>query len=773
MRLTTLCLTVLLSLPLLAEHLPGGNITYRCTGANVHEITLQLWRECTGAAITGQTLDFVSDCGVVFSLANIPQISMEEVSPICPDQADETTCNGGSLTGIELYTFRTTLYMSPCALWTVSWNTCCRYPAVNLISTQGLYVEAKIVNPNGECTVSPIFSDDQPPYVCVDQPVSYDLGVVSQPGQTLRYHLIEARRQTGTAPIVAESVFYQAPYTGTEPYTGMVIDSLTGNISFVPTLQGYVVCVVEVSVYNDQGVWIGSVMRDFPFVVQACANNVPDATSGTVSNLNGAGETTSDYEITACGGGQICFDITVADLDATQSLVLTSNVDQALSGATFIVTGTNPAVAMVCWNTDGALPGTYNFTVSAVDDACPTPGSQTYTYTLTVSSGTTVSAGDDVSTGICSAGSVDLSLLMNGDPGGAWSDGPIVFAAGTYTYTVTGACGSDEATFIVTDTAPANAGPDASATICAGTSIDLNTLVTGDPGGDWGGPSVVNAAGMYMYTVSNNCGSDMAHFVVAVVQAPDAGLDNSITICSDAAPLSLFAQLLGSPQAGGTWAVNGAPHSAIYNPGVDQPGVACYTVMGIAPCANDVSCITIAEIAAPDAGLDNTIGYCPSAVPFAMLDSLLGTPDAGGSWTAQNNQAHGLFYDPASDPTGVYCYTVDGSAPCADATACLTILALPTTDPYCIGLGTSNIAAPAFTLAPNPNNGRLRIDGLRVACTQVEVLDMQGRRIHVASPNASGPIDMDLPASMADGSYLLRVRSADGTTSTHRFELLR
>ena len=769
MRLTTLLASLTLCTSLFAEHLPGGDITYHCIGNSQYEITLKLWRECSGVPIIAQSLSFSNTCGVSFTLNNVPQISQQEVSPICPGQVGQTTCNGGSLTGIELYTFRTTAFLSPCALWTIGWNTCCRNTSVNLSLQQGIYIETKFNNVISPCSSSPVFSDDMPPFVCVDQPVSYDPGVVADPAQTLRYRFIDARRYTGAV----EPVFYSAPYSGAEPFTGMVLDSLTGNISFLPTIQGYVVCVVEVNTYNANGDWIGSVMRDFPFVVQACTNNVPDATSGTTGAITGGAATTGDYEVTACGASTFCVDITVEDADASQELTLTSNVDLVLTGATISVTGTNPAVATVCWNTTGALAGNYNFTITATDDACPTPGAQNYTYTVTVVEGA-FGAGDDGSAEICQGTSVDLSTLITGAPGGTWSDGPVVTDAGEYTYTVGSPCGDDIATFVVSVIGLADAGPDAAATICSGTSVDLSTLVIGDPGGVWSsGSPVVSDEGMYMYTVENSCGSDMAHFVVTVVQAPDAGSDNSISICSDAVPFSLFAQLLGSPQAGGTWTVNGAPHSSTYNPGVDQPGVACYTVLGTAPCANDVACITINEVQAPNAGLDNIIGYCTNAASFFMLDSLLGTPDLGGSWTSPNGNAHPPVFVPGTGTPGVHCYTVPGSAPCTDVTACLTITELPPTDPYCIWLGNPEVTETALILAPNPSTGRLRIEGLRSACTQAEILDVQGRSIWTASPNASNSFSLEPPLTIGSGSYFLRLTCSDGSLITQRFELQR
>lgn len=769
MRKALLLFCLLCTTITFAEHLPGGNITYRCISGNQYELTLQLWRECSGTAMIGQNLLLSNDCGVQFTLTNIPLVSQQEVSPICAGQQEQTTCNGGSLIGIELYTYRTTLFLSACNAWNISWNTCCRNTSVNLASQQGLYIEARLNNAGNACFNSPVFADDMPPFVCLDQPVSYDPGVTIDGGQTLRYRLIDARRYT---PAV-ESVLYTPPYTGGEPFTGMVLDSLTGNISFLPTLQGYVVCVLEVSVYNSSGTFIGSVMRDFPFVVQVCDNTVPDATSGTTGNATGGAAATGDYEVTACGSGGFCMDITVADADANQSLTLTSNVDIALPGATFQVAGTNPAVATICWNTTGIAAGNYNFTVTATDDACPMPGSQNYTYTVVVVEGA-FGAGADGSAEICQGGTVDLSTLLTGAPGGTWSAGPVVSDAGEYTYTVASPCGDDVAVFTVTTLAIPNAGPDAATAICAGTSVDLSTLVSGDPGGTWsGGGPVVSAAGMYMYTVENSCGSDMAHFVVTVVQAPDAGLDNSTTICSDAAPFALFDQLAGTPQAGGMWTVGGAPHSPIYVPGTDGPNVFCYTVMGNAPCTSAVACVTVTENAAPDAGEDNVVGYCINAAPFNMLDSLGGTPESGGVWTSPDAQVHTSSFAPSTDIPGVYCYTVPGVAPCIDGTACLTITELPATDPYCIWLGVAPERTPTLAIAPNPSMGSLRIEGLSEACAVAMIMDLQGRVVTTSRPVASSSFVLDVPSTVANGSYLLRLITMNGSTITHRFELQR
>lgn len=688
MRIATLLFLVVASLsPVRAEHLPGGSITTRCIGGTQHQVTLQLWRECTGAPMIGQSLSFRNECGVEFSLSNIPLISVENVSPVCPDQLDQTTCDGGPYIGIELYTYRTTLNLSACNFWTISWNTCCRYPSVNLNGAPGIYLEAKLNNAGNACLESPVFSEPVPPFVCLGQPVSYDLGVTAQPGQQLRYRFIEARRQVSVNPIVVEPVTYQSPYTGAEPFTGMAIDSLTGNISFTPTLQGYIIVSVEVSFRDGNGVLRGTVMRDFPFVAQSCANSVPDAASGALADAQGAGNITGSYSIATCGGS-LCFEATVTDADAGQALTLTSNIAQVVPGASFEVNGTNPATAAICLDASGLPLGTYAFIIAAADNACPVVGAQTFTYTLTVESAS-ATAGADATASICPGQSIDLSTLLTGDPGGTWSDGPIVNAPGAYTYTIATSCGSDEAVFTITANQAPNAGNSAVATICQGDELDLNSLVTGDPGGSWSDDPIVTTGGQYTYTVTNACGSDEALFVVTAVVPASAGEDNAIAVCA------------------------------------------------LSP-------------------------------PFLLVDSLLGDPAAGGAWTGPLGPASPAFI-PGTSAEGPYCYTVLNPLPCPASTACITIGYLPETDPACITLGMPAMST-GFALVPNPSDGRLILTSARA--TRAEVLDATGRVLW-QSGQAAELASIELPGSLPNGSYAIRLRTSDGRWHTRRFELLR
>lgn len=363
-----------------AEHLPGGSITYECLGGNTYTITLTLFRECTGEPMIPQDLHFSNDCGVVFSLNGITAQEVADVSPLCPSEAANSSCNGGSLLGIEEYTYQQTLFLSPCNAWTIAWFTCCRQSSVNVQGNPGLYIEARLNNQNGLCNNSPVITDLGIPVVCVDQPVVYDPGVVESDGNTLVYRFVEAR--FGTPEPFA--VIYNFPYFGLEPFSGMLIDEETGRVTFTPTVQGYVITAFQVDEYDANGNWIGSVMRDFPFLVRACSNTVPPPTTGLVTGVSGSAQQLGDRAVRICGTGQLCMDLVFTDPNAGQSLSLSSNVGEVLPGATLSTTGTNPLNVQICWEAEGATPMERNFTIVASDNVCPVPGTQWYTYSVAV-----------------------------------------------------------------------------------------------------------------------------------------------------------------------------------------------------------------------------------------------------------------------------------------------------------------------------------------------------------------------------------------------------
>lgn len=277
-------------------------------------------------------------------------------------------------------------------------------------------------------------------------------------------------------------------------------------------------------------------------------------------------------------------------------------------------------------------------------------------------------------------------------PGGAHSGQfiPGSDPPGLYTYTVAGTppCANASATVNVVVNQRPNAGTPASITVCSNDApFSLFATLGGGPqgGGAWTGPGGTPVAatytpgtsvpGVYTYTVIGlpPCAPSSATVTVAQVTAPNAGLDRSITLCSDHAPFPLVSELGGTPDAGGQWSGPGGAHGPTFTPGVDQPGVYTYTVAGTPPCANDQATLTITVNQAPDAGLSAAVTVCSTDGSFPLIGVLGGTPDAGGSWTRPNGTPHPGIFNPGISVPGIYTYTVVGLAPCAPSVATVEV----------------------------------------------------------------------------------------------------
>ncbi len=257
---------------------------------------------------------------------------------------------------------------------------------------------------------------------------------------------------------------------------------------------------------------------------------------------------------------------------------------------------------------------------------------------------------------------------------------------GAYVYTVTGVapCANASATVTVNETGSPNAGTDGSITVCSnGSSIDLFTQLTGaDAGGTWSGPSAVigstydpatMSAGVYTYTLvaTAPCVGDASTVTVTENAATNAGTDGTLTVCSSSAAVSLFTNLGGAPQAGGTWAGPSPVVGGNYDPATMTPGAYVYTVTGVAPCSNASATVTVNETGSPNAGADGSITVCSNGSSIDLFTQLTGA-DAGGTWSGPS-PVIGSTYDPRRWTAGVYTYTLVAAAPCVGDASTVTV----------------------------------------------------------------------------------------------------
>lgn len=305
----------------------------------------------------------------------------------------------------------------------------------------------------------------------------------------------------------------------------------------------------------------------------------------------------------------------------------------------------------------GSLTGTTSGTITCTGTPLTTgPGHlvrvRSTSPALTSTSGATAltvaapDAGMDGSLILCGNGtSVDLDDVMPGGPGWIWTDpnntgglngsqlSPSLLPPGTYPfiYTVEELGCSDSATLTVVVQAPADAGTNATITVCStDPPFNMYQVLGGTPtaGGAWSAPSGVQVSGMfdpatdpsgvYVYVVHSMppCANAMSTLAIMVNQAANAGTNGTATFCPTDAPFQLMQHLGGSPSPAGTWAFNTVPHAPVFIPGTDVPGVYTYTVPGTSPCTNATATVTLSQ---------GTCATGPGPV-YLMLAPLPGPP---------------------------------------------------------------------------------------------------------------------------------------------------
>ena len=549
-----------------ATHVTGADITYQCLGNNQFKLRINLFRDCSGvsapsAAQLNIGFSINSNCGSVTPNFTLINPGGTEISQLCPNDFPNSTCNGGWLPGMQIYIYEMTTTLTPCADWTFSYTLCCHNATTNVSGQPTSYFDATMNSVEDDCNTSPLYTAQPIPYFCWNQPVTFNYGVVEPDGDSMTFDFISCR-QSQFSPVT-----YQFPYTANQAIQGITIDNNTGQISFTPNVVGNFIVVVGCNEYDKNTLaLLGTTMREIQCVVINCNNQVPIDTTGTIdslySELNTATQL-SDYELELCQGDSICFDVIISDYDNLDIVTLTSNVSNALPGATFSATPGNPATATICWQAPTNSGFFNSFTIVADDGACPVPGVQTYVYTVKVL--TSVNAGPDVT--ICLGDTAQLSVS-----GGSLFDWDAISGD----------------------------------TIVNGQNFSCDTCQNPSASPD--------STTVYVVTtnLSGNC-SDHDTIVVFVTQPGDPTIDALDTLCEYDAPITLSAA-----DTDGVWSSNhpgiNNPSDGMFNPQLSSAGSywIYYTIDHNGCISSDSALIKINPI--PPAPTATSTEYCENDI---------------------------------------------------------------------------------------------------------------------------------------------------------------
>ena len=446
-----------------ATHLMGGEITYTHVAGDTYEVTLKVYRDCSGANLGNSfNVSFASSCVATLNV-NFPLIQTIEVSQLCPTSIGSSTCGTGSLPGTEMFVYRQTVTMIPCVDWQIYWSSGNRNPAItNLVNpnSSNIFIMTTLNNVVGAQNNSPQYLTIPTPYLCANQLMIFNHGASDADGDSLYYSFSNPYTTPGPP---GTPMSFTAGYTLLEPMlttAGMNLDQETGEMCFTPSQAQVSVVSVLVQEFRNN-ILIGTQIREMQVVVDgSCTNQSPIAggvapgcgqVGGMVITVQGPFVTQVDSNsIIMCPDDSLCFEVNFSDPDG-DNITITSNVATAIPGATFTVVGngTPNAIATFCWVPTSLDFGLNVFAIQAQDDACPISAISTFTYDITVNE--RPYAGEDQF--ICASALDTVQLLATGGLIYTWSvlsgdtdlthltcltcDNPGVFPDSTTTYLLT------------------------------------------------------------------------------------------------------------------------------------------------------------------------------------------------------------------------------------------------------------------------------------------------------------------------------------------------
>ncbi len=271
----------------------------------------------------------------------------------------------------------------------------------------------------------------------------------------------------------------------------------------------------------------------------------------------------------------------------------------------------------------------------------------------------------------------------------------------------------------------------------------------------------VDTSGMYQYYMdTSGVYCKVVEFGLHEFPGVYAGEDTSIVVCSTDPPFLLFIMLGGTPQTGGNWRYGMQPASSTFDPAASAPGTYTYR---LSTMASGGGCSDMAEV---------NVAVTPASTWYADLDGD-GLGDPADTLLACEQPLDHVAV------AGDECPEIFGTVgdPCDDEDP-NTHNDVVGADCVCegeLGVGISEWGQGRSVLWPNPNGSDaffLKLP-MEYGHTTILLADATGRNLLRKSVVASSsPIKVDLPATLAAGTYTLSIASDRGFEAK-RFVIVR
>lgn len=276
-----------------AFHIVGGDMTYKCLGGNMYEITMIVYRDCNS---DGADFDRPANIAIYNdTLFTNMKIGPTDISKIPADIYDPCFSVPTGVC-VQIGYYKRTIMLPPnMDGYTISYQRCCRNKSLKNISFPEKVGTTITTNIPGAlrygCNSSPVFKSSPPIAICLGSDFNFNHGAIDEDGDSLVYKFCDpftggsdANLNPGppnsVMPIPAtrppyNTVPWNTGYSSLNPFNitlPFVINSNTGVITGIPKQVGqylYGVCVEE---YRN-GVKIGESRREFQVNIVICQSN--------------------------------------------------------------------------------------------------------------------------------------------------------------------------------------------------------------------------------------------------------------------------------------------------------------------------------------------------------------------------------------------------------------------------------------------------------------------------------------------------------------------
>jgi gliding motility-associated-like protein len=385
-----------------ANHVFGGELLYKYVSGNTYALTLTLYGDCGTANPTAFQDLYISTPEIFvyhgnyldsFHVTLQPDSNIGiEVSPVCPSQLNNTTCNGGLLPGVRKFVYTGTATLNiPANNWHFLFSGVLGSNSgagrssniTNVIGANGtyVYIEATLNNLQGPNS-SPEYTTIPTPFYTVNVPQQYNQGAVDPDGDSLSFQLVPALNNGNPVTYVSNpQLILSGAYPIVTDSGQFYFNPINGQMTFTPSIVQDALVVSQVTEYKN-GIVVGTSKREMTFVV--LDNLSTDFVQNTNAvNISG-GNNSQDNVINLCvGSATVSFDINPVD---TAGNAITVTHTPLPAGASLTIQNNNTTTPGIhfSWNTTSLPVGVYNFFVSYKNNACPLSTTQTIAYTINI-----------------------------------------------------------------------------------------------------------------------------------------------------------------------------------------------------------------------------------------------------------------------------------------------------------------------------------------------------------------------------------------------------